>query len=41
MKITTLILSLFVALALVGSAMAVGPGKSVEYAGGDARQGCF
>jgi len=35
MKITTLLLSLFVAFALVGSAMAVGPGKSVEYAGGD------
>lgn len=41
MKITTLILSLFVALALVGSAMAVGPGKSVEYAGGDAGKVMF
>ena len=35
MKIATLILSLFVGLAFVGSAMAVGPGKTVEYAGGD------
>jgi c(7)-type cytochrome triheme protein len=31
MKITTLLLSLFIALALIGSAMAVGPGKTVEY----------
>ena len=35
MKIATLIISLFVALAFVGSAMAVGPGKTIEYAGGD------
>jgi c(7)-type cytochrome triheme protein len=41
MKIATLILSLFVAFALVGSAMAVGPGKSVEYAGGDAGKVIF
>lgn len=35
MKIATLIISLFVALAFVGNVMAVGPGKTVEYAGGD------
>ena len=36
MKTTTIILSIFVAIALVGTALAVGPGKTVEYAGGDA-----
>lgn len=35
MKLTTLILTILVAIAFVGSAMAVGPGKTVEYAGGD------
>jgi c(7)-type cytochrome triheme protein len=35
MKITILILSLFIAFALVGSAMAVGPGKTIEYPDGD------
>lgn len=35
MKIATLIISLFVALAFVGTAVAVGPGKTIEYAGGD------
>jgi len=34
-KLVTLLLSLFVAIAFVGTAMAVGPGKTVEYPGGD------
>jgi c(7)-type cytochrome triheme protein len=41
MKIVTLILSVFVAIAFVGSAMAVGPGKTIEYAGGDAGKVVF
>lgn len=36
MKLVTILLSLLVAIAFVGSALAVGPGKTVEYAGGDA-----
>jgi len=40
-KITTIILSIFVAIALVGTALAVGPGKTVEYAGGDAGKVIF
>ena len=35
MKLATLFVTLFIAIAFVGSAMAVGPGKTVEYAGGD------
>ncbi len=35
MKIVTIIVSLIVAVAFIGSAMAVPPGKSVEYPGGD------
>ncbi len=41
MKITTVILSIFVAIALVGSALAVVPGQKVEYAGGDAGKVVF
>jgi len=40
-KITTIILSIFVAIAFVGTALAVGPGKTVEYAGGDAGKVIF
>ena len=35
MKFATILLSLFIAVAFVSSAMAVLPGKTVEYAGGD------
>lgn len=35
MKITTIILSVFVAIVFFGTALAVVPGKTVEYAGGD------
>jgi c(7)-type cytochrome triheme protein len=35
MKIATIFLSILVALAFVGSAMAVAPGKTVEYPGAD------
>jgi c(7)-type cytochrome triheme protein len=35
MKLVTIILSLFIAVAFVSTAMAVLPGKTVEYAGGD------
>jgi c(7)-type cytochrome triheme protein len=41
MKIVTLTLSLLVAIAFVGSAMAVLPGKTVEYDGGDAGKVIF
>jgi c(7)-type cytochrome triheme protein len=41
MKLATIILSVFVAVAFVGSAMAVGPGKTVEYAGGEAGKVMF
>lgn len=34
MKLMTLILTLIVSIALVGTAIAVGPGKTLEYAGG-------
>jgi c(7)-type cytochrome triheme protein len=40
-KIATIIISIFVAIAFVGSAMAVGPGKTVEYAGGTAGKVIF
>jgi c(7)-type cytochrome triheme protein len=36
-----MIISIFVAIAFVGTAMAVGPGKSVEYPGGDAGKVIF
>jgi len=36
-----MIVSIFVALAFVGGAMAVGPGKTIEYAGGDAGKVVF
>lgn len=35
MRLTVLLLTLIVAIAFVGSAMATPPGKSVEYPGGD------
>ncbi len=41
MKIATMIISIFVAIAFVGTAMAVGPGKTVEYAGGSAGKVIF
>lgn len=41
MKIVTLTLSLLVAIAFVGSAMAVLPGKTVEYDGGAAGKVIF
>lgn len=41
MKIATIIISIFVAIAFVGNAMAVGPGKTVEYAGGSAGKVIF
>jgi c(7)-type cytochrome triheme protein len=41
MKIATIIISIFVAIAFVGNASAVGPGKTVEYAGGDAGKVVF
>ncbi len=41
MKKATLILCLFIAFAFVGSATAVGPGKSIEYEGGDAGKVIF
>ncbi len=41
MKLTTLILVLIVTVAFVGSAMASPPGKTVEYAGGDAGKVIF
>jgi c(7)-type cytochrome triheme protein len=41
MKLAAIVLSLFVAIAFIGSAMAVGPGKTVEYAGGDAGKVMF
>lgn len=34
MRKLTILLTLFVVLAFVGSALAIGPGKTVEYAGG-------
>jgi len=41
MKKMTVLLTLFVALVFVGSAFAVMPGKTVEYAGGDAGKVVF
>jgi c(7)-type cytochrome triheme protein len=41
MKIATIIISIFVAIAFVGNASAVGPGKTVEYAGGSAGKVIF
>ncbi len=41
MKIVTIVLSLLAAFALVGSAMAAAPGKTVEYAGGEAGKVIF
>ncbi len=41
MKKLTMITSLFVAIFLIGTAFAVGPGKSVEYVGGDAGKVVF
>jgi len=41
MKIATIMLSILVAIAFVGSALAVMPGKTVEYAGGDAGKVIF
>jgi c(7)-type cytochrome triheme protein len=41
MKIATIIISIFVAIAFVGNALAVGPGKTVEYAGGSAGKVIF
>jgi len=41
MKISVLILTLIVALAFVGSAFAVGPGKTVDFAGGSAGKVVF
>lgn len=41
MKFAKIILSVLVTVAFVGSAFAVGPGKSVEYAGGDAGKVLF
>jgi c(7)-type cytochrome triheme protein len=35
MKRLTVVLAILIAIVLVGSAFAVGPGKNVEYAGGD------
>lgn len=41
MKILTILFTIFTAIALVGNAVAVGPGKSVEYAGGSAGKVVF
>ncbi len=41
MRNLILILSLLVVIAFVGSAMAVGPGKTVEYTGGEAGKVIF
>ena len=41
MKILTIVLTLLIAVAFVGNAMAVGTGKTVEYAGGDAGKVVF
>jgi c(7)-type cytochrome triheme protein len=40
-RIATIIISIFVAVAFVGNALAVGPGKTVEYAGGSAGKVIF
>ena len=41
MRITVLLLTVLIAVAFVGSAFAVPPGKTVEYAGGGCGQGCI
>ena len=41
MRITVLLLTVLIAVAFVGSAFAVPPGKTVEYAGGDAGKVVF
>ncbi len=41
LKFLTIILSIFAAIAFVGNVMAVGPGKTVEYAGGSAGKVLF
>ncbi|MBM4146694.1 MAG: hypothetical protein FJ240_10570 [Nitrospira sp.] len=41
MKFATIFLSIFIAVAFMGSAMAVLPGKTVEYEGGDAGKVVF
>ena len=41
MRIITLALTIMVAVMFVGSAMAVPPGKTVDYAGGDAGKVVF
>jgi len=41
MRVLTIVLTLLIAIAFVGSAMAVPAGKTVEYAGGDAGKVVF
>jgi c(7)-type cytochrome triheme protein len=41
MRSTIILLVLIVAIAFVGSAMAVGPGKTIEYTGGEAGKVIF